>query len=155
MKKLFFVALTAFITQVGFSQKGFTLSELLQMNQWPEKRLESHLVKIGFTPGGTFDEAGIKTTIYSDGKQQAVMKTDTPNGYTGLVWQSSAPFAIARLRKELENSGFTKSSATTVNHVAVEIYTKGKQGVTLSYSDNTEAGKRLSIYSIVIQEAAK
>ena len=111
------------------------------------------MTKNGFTSEGTFEEAGNKSLSYSDNKSQTVMKTYTSNGYTGLIWQSPLPIAIEQIKKELEKSGFGKKSTKELNHLTVEVYVKEKKGVTLSYSDNTETGKLLSIYSVVIQEA--
>ena len=122
------------------------------MNQVSEKQLATYLTRNGFVSEGTFEESGNKSISYNDSERQKVMKTYTSNGYRGIVWQSPLPIAIVQLKTELKKGGFEQKSVKDFNHITLEVYLKGKQGVTLSYSDNTETGKLLSLYSVVIQE---
>lgn len=139
--KYFFALLFVLIAAHGFSQPSFTLSQLVRLNNLPEKDLVASLKMLGYTVEGQSEQPSVMLT-FINAERQHVAKVFGSGSSNSIIVDSTSPLDFEGYRKELTRQGYKLQSSKTINGaLQMEVYLKGKAGVALTYSNDSPEGK--------------
>ena len=155
MKKAVLTNLFILLAVVSFSQKQFSLTELLQLNQLSTEGLTVELKRNGFRLIENSKDAFIRLLGFTNQQKQVISKAFLPNKTSSLTLDTPAPFPLEQFKKQLASSGFILHHKNQLKGAYMEIYRKEKATITITFPDDTEDGKLLALYMIAIVSATE
>ncbi|RYZ26451.1 MAG: hypothetical protein EOO10_15515 [Chitinophagaceae bacterium] len=140
---------------VSFSQKQFTLTELLQLNLLSTEQLTVELKSNGFGQVENSNDTFIRVLGFTNQQKQVISKAFLPNSTSSLTLHTPSPFPLEAFKKQLDSSGFALFNKNHLKGTYMEMYRKEKTTITITFPDDTEEGKILAFYLIAIVTPTK
>src|SRR5438270_656101 len=127
---------------ISYSQKTFTVSELIRMNDLSEKDLTKEIVNKNFFIDNRFHDTVSKILFlnFADSEKQTISKRWDEEA-NSLNYHTSFELNFPAYRKELIRSGFQLTDQINGENEAItELYEKNLQVISLYYSPKQSDG---------------